>query len=187
MAMKVLVQGQQAGWVEALGQICQDKQIDIVRDESLGQEFSLLVIDSHLHIGKGIPKKVPFLVVSGKGDEKTILEAFRQGAEDYLVMPVSPEIAAARIESILKRYGHRKSDVSYTPNEYRIVSFMMRHPCHVLSREQLLEGAFYHDYEGIDRNVDNYIKDIRKKMKAAGESDQIQTVYGAGYRYVPGR
>jgi len=181
--MNVFVQGQKEEWTDSLQQICKKKQIDIITGEFLNQEADFLITDSPLHKRKDIP----FLVISEKNNEESILESFRQGAEDYMIMPVSPKIAAARIESILKRYGYLTNDIPFTPNEYRIVSFLMRHPCHVLSREQLLDGAFFHDYEGIDRNVDNYIKDIRKKMKAAGESGQIQTVYGAGYRYVPGR
>lgn len=183
--MKVLVRGQETGWVKKLQQVCHEKQIDILEGESAEQNPDLLVSDSPMHRGKGILKEIPFLVVSGKQDENTILEAFRQGAEDYLIAPVSPRIAAVRIEGILKRYGEGISHIPFTPNEYRLISYMMRHPCLVLSREQILEGAFFQDYEGIDRNVDNYIKDIRKKMKAAGEKAQIQTVYGAGYRYVP--
>lgn len=183
--MRVLVQGQDFNWVRKLCQICREKQIDIAERESPGILADLLVSDSAQNRGKGILREIPFLIVSGKEDEETILQAFKQGAEDYLISPVSPSIAAARIEGILKRYGWGKSHVSYTPNEYRLMSFMMRHPYHVLSREQILEGAFPEDYEGIDRNVDNYIKDIRKKVKAAGEPERIFTVYGAGYRYVP--
>lgn len=183
--MKVLVLGQELNWVEKLKEICRKKQIDIAVDEGAGPKADLLVCDSIQHRGKGILKEIPFLIVSERKDEMTILEAFRQGAEDYLIFPVSPSIAAARMEGILKRYGWEHSDISYTPNEYRLISFMMRHPYHVLSREQILEGAFAENYEGIDRNVDNYIKDIRKKAKAAGEPERIFTVYGAGYRYVP--
>lgn len=183
--MKVLVRGQELNWVKKLKEICREKQIDIAEDESANPEAELLVCDSIRHRGKGILEEIPFLIVSEKKDEKTILEAFREGAEDYLIFPVSPSIAAVRIERILKRYGWEQNDIPYTPNEYRLISFMMRHPYHVLSREQILEGAFAENYEGIDRNVDNYIKDIRKKAKAAGEPERIFTVYGAGYRYVP--
>ncbi|MDE6906397.1 MAG: response regulator transcription factor [Lachnospiraceae bacterium] len=185
MSMKVLVQGQDFNWVKRLKEICREKNIDIAEGESSDQQADLLVSDSALNRGKGILREIPFLIVSEKEEEKTILQAFKQGAEDYLISPVSPSIAAARIEGILKRYGWEQSGISYTPNEYRLISFMMRHPYHVLSREQILEGAFPGDYEGIDRNVDNYIKDIRKKVKAAGEPERIFTVYGAGYRYVP--
>lgn len=185
VTMKVLVQGQESGWVKKLQQECHEKQIDIVEGESMEKSPDLLVSDSPMHRGKGILREIPFLVVSGKQDEGAILEAFRQGAEDYLIAPVSPRIAAVRIEGILKRYGDGKSHIPFTPNEYRLISYLMRNPYRVLSREQILEGAFFQDYEGIDRNVDNYIKEIRKKMKAAGEPERIQTVYGAGYRYVP--
>ena len=181
--MRVLVQGQDFNWVRKLRQICREKQIDIAEGESPGILADLLVSDSAQNRGKGILREIPFLIVSGKEDEETILQAFKQGAEDYLISPVSPSIAAARIEGILKRYGWGKSHVSYTPNEYRLMSFMMRHPYHVLSREQILA----HIWDSRGRYVDEgtvavNIRRLRAKIEDDPKNPQrIQTVHGIGY------
>ena len=72
---------------------------------------------------KGIFAKIPFLVVSREKREEKILEAFEMGAEDYMVYPVSPKIARARILRIVKHYGIEeyleglKERVHFTPNE----------------------------------------------------------------------
>ncbi len=49
----------------------------------------------------------------------------------------------------------------------------------VLSREQLIMGAFNEDYIGNDRIIDAHIKNIRKKLG----KDYIKTVIGIGYKF----
>ena len=63
---------------------------------------------------------------------------------------------------------------------------MMSYPGKVFTRNELLEGVFSEMYEGYDRNIDNYMKQIRKKLPGEpGRGAQIETVYGVGYRYMP--
>lgn len=192
--MNVLIKGQEAGWTRHLAALCEREQIHVREKENTGEEIQLLVTDFPIEtVRKGILQKIPFLVASKEKREEKILEAFQKGAEDYLILPISPEIAAVRIRQILKRYafwqkniGQQHEEIHFTPNEYRILSYMMRYPGKVFSRGELIEGALLEEYEGIDRNVDNYIKQIRKKIEDdITKPKHIQTVYGVGYRYVP--
>lgn len=193
--MNVLIHGQDVGWVRNLAKLCEQDSVRFYERENPGVVMELLVTDFPIEeMRKGMCKNIPFLVVSKERKEEKILEAFAKGAEDYMIYPVSPQIARARINGIRKRYeavlGNAKSledKIRFTPNEYRILSYMMTYPGRVFSRSELLEGALTEDYEGIDRNVDNYVRQLRKKLEQTGENpEQIQTIYGVGYRYVPG-
>jgi DNA-binding response OmpR family regulator len=52
----------------------------------------------------------------------------------------------------------------------------------LLSRQQLIDQAFGMNYEGFDRNIDSYIKKLRKKIENDASHPQfLLTKYGAGY------
>ena len=108
-----------------------------------------------------------------------------------MIYPVSPKIARVRILRILRQEKPEdgtlkklQEQIHFTPNEYRILSFLMSYPGKTFSRNELLEGVFPENYEGYDRNVDNYIKQIRKKLAdRSGKKEWIETVHGVGYRF----
>lgn len=54
----------------------------------------------------------------------------------------------------------------------------------MFSREQLIELAFGYNYDGFDRTIDTYIKNIRQKIEDNPKSpNYIITVYGVGYKF----
>jgi two-component system response regulator ChvI len=61
---------------------------------------------------------------------------------------------------------------------------LIRHPGHVKSRHQLMEGGYAHDAYVSERTIDSHIKRLRRKFEVidAGFSG-IETVHGLGYRY----
>lgn len=192
--MNVYVQGQDSVWTRQLSELCKKDHIALYDREEPRIAMQLMITDFPIEKAReGIFEKIPFLVVSKEKKEEKILEAFQKGAEDYMIYPISPKIAEARIRRILKRYEMEEEplrslheEVHFTPNEYRILSHMMAYPGKVFSRSELIEEALTKDYEGFDRNVDNYIKQIRKKLEQNPDRpEHIQTIYGKGYRYVP--
>ena len=73
-----------------------------------------------------------------------------------------------------------------TPNEFRLLVALARHAGQTLSREQLLDelhGPDAADLPGFDRSVDSHVKNLRRKLEAAGgDPGLIETVYAVGYR-----
>ena len=53
----------------------------------------------------------------------------------------------------------------------------------MLTRDQLIALAFKNDFDGYDRAIDNHILRLRRQIAVDGRQP-IQTVYGAGYRFV---
>ena len=83
---------------------------------------------------------------------------------------------------VVKKQG---KPVSLTANEFKVLTILLTNPGQVFSREQLLEKAFGIDYEGFDRTVDTYIKNIRQKIEDnPKEPIYITTVYGMGYKFM---
>jgi DNA-binding response OmpR family regulator len=79
------------------------------------------------------------------------------------------------------RVGDR--DVELTAREFALAETLLRHPGHVLSREQLLSHVWGYDYDPQSNVVDVYIGYLRRKV---GEG-WITTVRGMGYRLESGR
>ena len=127
------------------------------------------------------------------------------GADDYIVKPFDPEEVIARAEAVLRRVRSRIQQVltrdnitlnettgSVTVNEepvfltqtqIALLATFMRHPNQVLTRDQLISLTFNQEFHGFDRAIDSQVARLRKQIGRDG-AQPIQTVYGAGYRFV---
>ena len=69
-------------------------------------------------------------------------------------------------------------------NEYKILRHLARHPGEAVSRDELLKALWEDEmYFGTTHSIDQAICRLRAKLGPAGAC--IETVYRAGYRYVP--
>ena len=73
--------------------------------------------------------------------------------------------------------------VELTSTEFDLLHTLAEHRGMVLSREQLLEKVWGHDYFGEIRVVDVHLGHVRQKL---GEHHHITTVRGVGYRFEKG-
>jgi len=74
--------------------------------------------------------------------------------------------------------------VDLTPTEFRLLGALVRATGQVLTREQLIEKALGPDFEGLDRNIDVHILNLRRKLgDDPAYPHYIKTVYDAGYRF----
>ncbi len=151
--------------------------------------------------------EVPIIFVSARSDELDRILGLELGADDYLAKPFSPRELVVRIKTILKRttrpiehidevlkskdleiYVNRRivkcdgQDIAFTIKEYEVLELLMKNIDLPLSREQIIESIWGYDYDGYDRNVDDTIKRVRKKLITANSEIQIKTVWGYGYR-----
>ena len=155
--------------------------------------------------------RVPIIMLTAKVEEESVLRGLNIGADDYVTKPFSPSQLIARINAVLRRSsgeneplvnqvsfnaGDLKIDyvkkeirarnltVALTPNEYRILTTMVRYPGRVYSRDELIEFALTGDFDGYDRTIDVYIKNLRQKLESDSKNPvYILTVHGMGYKF----
>lgn len=150
------------------------------------------------------------LMLTARADETDKVVGLSMGADDYLAKPFSPRELTARIQAILRRGRGEsvevplvfeklrmdpaarrvwKNDVllDLTPIEFDLLYAMARHAGRVLSREQLIEHVWGHDYYGDERVVDVHIGRLRKKIEMdPAQPELVVTVRSAGYRFEDG-
>ncbi len=61
--------------------------------------------------------------------------------------------------------------------------FLASNPNKVFTREQLLEHVWGFDFYGDSRTVDVHVKRVREKIDLEGQSWQLKTVWGVGYKF----
>jgi len=71
-----------------------------------------------------------------------------------------------------------------TAVEFKLLSVLFRQPGRIYSRDQLMDAAYGETIYVDDRTIDSHIKRVRRKFREVdGEFEQIETLYGIGYRY----
>ena len=148
---------------------------------------------------------VPIIMLTAREAHAERVIGLDSGADDYVVKPFDPEELIARAQAVLRRVKDRVQQVltqgGITLNEttrsvtvdgepvdlsqaqIALLSTFMRHPNQVLTREQLISLTFNNEFDGFDRAIDSQVARLRRQISRDG-SQPIQTVYGAGYRFV---
>ncbi len=148
---------------------------------------------------------VPIIMLTAREAHAERIIGLDSGADDYIVKPFDPEEVIARAAAVLRRVKDRVQQVltcgNITLNEttrsvtvsgepvvlsqaqIALLSTFMRHPNQVLTRDQLISLSFDNDFDGFDRAIDSQIARLRKQI-SQDNNRPIQTVYGAGYKFV---
>ncbi|WP_443971039.1 response regulator transcription factor [Sphingobium sp. CR28] len=76
-------------------------------------------------------------------------------------------------------------EVTLTVTEFMILEALAQRPGVVKNRNQLMDAAYQDDIYVDDRTIDSHIKRLRRKFReVAPDFNGIDTLYGAGYRFV---
>jgi DNA-binding response OmpR family regulator len=158
---------------------------------------------------KGEHPEIPVIVVSAVSEVADKVLLLELGADDYVTKPFSPRELMARVQAALRRrhtptatvtysFGNCQIDfakmsahcadraISMTAHEFKLLKYFVENPERVLSREELLNEVWGYRSYPTTRTVDNHILKLRQKLEPdAAEPRYLQTVYGAGYKFVP--
>jgi DNA-binding response OmpR family regulator len=157
--------------------------------------------------------EVPIIMLTARTMDQDKLAGLDLGADDYVTKPFSPRELAARVRAVLRRlpgdalrrgpaeirHGeltvnfHRREAalggemLNLTPTEFKLLGVLVREPGRVFSRAELIEKAMGYDFEGFDRTIDVHILNLRRKLEPCpGRPGYIETIYGAGYKFLEG-
>ena len=148
---------------------------------------------------------VPIIMLTAREAHAERVIGLDSGADDYVVKPFDPEELIARAQAVLRRVKDRVQQVltqagitlnettrsvtvegepvDLSQSQIALLSTFMRHPNQALTREQLISLTFNDEFDGFDRAIDSQVARLRRQISRDG-IQPIQTVYGAGYRFV---
>ena len=111
-------------------------------------------------------------------------QAVREVGGSDVVSPEAIRRGDLTIDPARHFVSWRGEDIELTVTEFMLLKALAQRPGHVKSRDQLMDAAYGEHIYVDDRTIDSHIKRLRKKFRAVdGEFQQIETLYGVGYRY----
>ncbi|MCG8923613.1 response regulator transcription factor [Lentzea sp. CC55] len=147
---------------------------------------------------------VPVLVLTARGDERTVVRGLRLGADDYLVKPVRLAELLARIDAVARRSAARSREpgdvvrvsdveidlqsrqvvvggreISLTTKEFDVLAVLARRPGTAVSRQQLMDEVWGNAFVAVSRTLDVHLTQLRAKLDRPG---LLHTIRGFGYR-----
>lgn len=157
-------------------------------------------------------KDIPIIMVSAKKEDIDKIRGLGLGADDYMTKPFSPSELVARVKAHLARYERLTSSIAqnndiieirgikidktarrvwvdgeeknFTGKEFDLLTFLVEHPNHVYSKDELFREIWDMDSIGDIATVTVHIKKIREKVEYDSANPQyIETIWGVGYRF----
>lgn len=157
-------------------------------------------------------KEIPILMVTARVEEIDFMRGLGLGADDYIFKPFNPNHLVARVKAHLARYDRLVSmnedtqeqtiigrlcidhsarivqldgePIHLRAKEYDLLTFLAGNPGQVFTKEHLYERIWGMDAVNELSTVTVHIKKIRDKLQRnETEFDQIETVWGVGYRF----
>jgi two-component system KDP operon response regulator KdpE len=156
--------------------------------------------------------KVPIIVLSVRGEERTKVKALDAGADDYVTKPFGMEELLARVRANLRRGGRAEESeaapitlgdfridpgarsvmvkdraVHLTPKEFELLLYLARHPGKVITHRALLGAVWGGESTEQVEYLRVFVGQLRKKLEPTKESPRyIVTDPWVGYRFEPG-
>ena len=149
------------------------------------------------------------LVISESAELSDIQEAFKNGADDYMVKPIRHKELYLRIHAILRRskqahdkvicigealldydslmislpIGRKICDIVIPQKEFQILFLLLSYPNRIFSRQQIMNEIWDFNTESNDKTVDVHVNRLRNKLRNNKEFE-IVTIRNVGYKAV---
>lgn len=145
---------------------------------------------------------LPIIILTAKDNTQSVVHSLSIGASDYITKPFEPGILLARIQARLREKGSTfrklkmgdleldpktaqvtrgKKQIKLTPQEFKLLEYLMSNKDQVLSREVILARVWLYNTNVETRVVDVYMGYLRKKIDKGFTKKLIQSVRGFGY------
>ena len=149
---------------------------------------------------------IPVLMLTARDAIVDRIAGLDAGADDYLPKPFDFGELAARVRALLRRphaarqpvlnagdlvidVGGRRvlADgvlVPLTTREFALLHHLVAHLDEVVSRTDLMDALWDTNYDGLSNVIDVHIRNLRRKLDRPGNPLPIETIRGAGYRFL---
>jgi DNA-binding response OmpR family regulator len=147
--------------------------------------------------------QTPVLILTSRDDKETTVSLLDAGADDYLTKPFDVGEMVARCRALIRRAHGIVTPVlevedlvihpdemsaaragrllTLTPMEYRLLEYMAHRPRAVLSKSELLEHLYDHNWEKFSNVLEVYVSSLRRKLNRDNAPPLIHTLKGQGY------
>ena len=153
-------------------------------------------------------KHTNVIILSAKDSLEDKVNGLDLGADDYLPKPFHLAELHARINGLFRsvlREGERKlqvgnvelfpddfrvmvqgKEIELNRKEYDILNYFMSRPGRLVNKNTLAESVWGDHIDQVDNFDFIYaqIKNLRKRLKDAGATPELKSVYGFGYKFV---
>jgi two-component system OmpR family response regulator len=148
--------------------------------------------------------RTPILMLTALDEVEDRIAGLDAGADDYLVKPFDfgeflarlralarrgpverdavLRVADVELDPATRRVRRSGEEIALSAKEFQLLEVFMRNPDLVLSRYQLLEGAWDSEYEHHSNVIDVYVRYLREKLDRPFGAESFETVRGVGYR-----
>ena len=152
----------------------------------------------------------PIIVLSVKGEERTKVQAFDVGADDYVTKPFGINELLARVRANLRRAPQEETrggvvqdgdfhinldahsltvrgrELKLTPKEFDLLAFFLQNPRKIIPHRKLLAAVWGANSTEQPEYLRVFIGQLRKKIEEKGSHSYILTEPWVGYRFEPG-
>jgi DNA-binding response OmpR family regulator len=166
-----------------------------------GNGLELLKIIKKNQVKSGV------IILSAKNSTHDKINGLDLGADDYITKPFQLSELNSRIKAVLRRRKFdgtsilkfneisinteskvvlvNNNEITFTKKEYDLLLYLIINKNRVLTKEAIAEHLWDDNIALVD-NFDfiyTHLNNIRKKIKHAGGTDYVKTIYGMGYKF----
>jgi DNA-binding response OmpR family regulator len=159
---------------------------------------------------RSFDKNTPIIIISAYGDLSDKKDAFTRLADDYLVKPFQFEELLLRMNSLLRRKTPSETndqelirvddlivnkteqkvyrggnEISLTLKEFQLLVYLAEAQGRTVSKQQITEHVWEHNFNTNTNTVEVYINFLRKKIDKDFKVKLIHTRSGFGYYLSP--
>lgn len=192
--------------VEAIAKARSSHYDAIILDRMLPGGLNGLEVLAALR-GTGVTTPVLFLSALSAVSDR--VRGLRAGGDDYLTKPFDFLELTARVDALVRRHAQdvpvpeveltigdlhinllmrtvRRAgiEIELLPREYQLLEHLVRNAGNIMTRTMIFEQVWGYHLDERTNVIDVHIAKLRRKLEAGGGPAMIETVRGAGYRFV---
>jgi DNA-binding response OmpR family regulator len=145
----------------------------------------------------------PILMLTGKADIDSKVQALEIGADDYMTKPFHPKELVARLRALVRRpqpivtvlprvrnveldptkgrLFRDGQEIHLQPIEFSLAEFFLRNPGRIFTADEILSRVWDSEAGVSAETLYSTLRRVRKKLNTEGQPEFIRNIHGRGY------